>query len=319
MTTRMTNFQWPRLRAVLFCLFLVSPLVAQQSSGAALAAEQQLQGAAKIAEPEKPAPPDPVAIIQRSVSRYQHNLDVARDYVFQKREVEQELDKHGNLKNAHIRSYDILMVYGEPYEKLTAKDDKPLDAHDQEKEEKRLNEFYESKKKEHESESASAKAREKREREERKLASELPQAMDFKLIGEDRIDGQPVYVITAEPKPGYKPSDMIAKLLTKLHGKIWITQADYQWARMEVDLLDDFAVGLFLFKLHKGAHLEFEQTRINDEVWLPRRAAFNGAARIAVKNESARLETTFSNYQKFKANARIVGFSEAPGAGTDQH
>jgi len=315
----MTLFLRRQLCAILVCILVASSLLAQQNPAASALPQNPAQTpGANPHESHEAAPQDAVEIIRRSVSRYQHNLDVARDYVFQKREVEQELDKHGKLKKASIRSYDILMIYGEPYEKLTAKDDKPLDAHDQEKEEKRLNEFYERKKKEHESESASAKAREKREREERKLATELPEAMDFQLVGEDVIDGQPVYVITAAPKPGYKPNDMIAKLLTKLRGKIWITQADYQWARMEVDLLDDFSVGLFLFKLHKGAHLEFEQTRINDEVWLPRRAAFNGAGRILMKNEAARLETTFSNYQKFKANARIVGFSEAPGVGTDQ-
>jgi len=312
----MTRLRQSQLLAVLLWALATSSLRAQQPATTSEANQDRLSDSAK-AEPQEPVPADATEIIRRSVTKYQHNLDRARDYVFQKRDVERELDKTGAVKKTTVRSYDILMIFGEPYEKLTAKDDKPLDTHDQEKEEKKLNEFYERKKKEHESESAAAKAREKREREERKLASELPQAMDFKLIGEDVIDGQPVYVISAAPKPDYKPKDMLARLLTRLRGKIWITQADYQWARMEVDLLEDFSLGVFLFKLHKGAHLEFEQTRINDEVWLPRRAFFNGAARILVKNEGAQLETTYSNYQKFKANARIVGFSEAPGAGSD--
>src|SRR5262249_44433615 len=93
---------------------------------------------------------------------------------------------------------------------------------------------------------------------------------------------------------------------------IWIDKADLQMSKMEVEALDTVSWGLFLARMHKGSHLMIEQTRINDEVWLPRQVAFKIDARFALlKNFNMDGEQTFRDYKKFRTDSKIVGVSEA--------
>ena len=60
-------------------------------------------------------------------------------------------------------------------------------------------------------------------------------------------------------------------------------------------------------RLHKGSRFIVEQTRINDEVWLPRHEAVKISARVALfKNFNVDEDDTFRDYKKFRATARIV-------------
>ena len=55
-----------------------------------------------------------------------------------------------------------------------------------------------------------------------------------------------------------------------------------------------------------------EQTRINDEVWLPRHVAFKVDVRLALlKSFNVDEEQTFRDYKKFRTDSKIIGFSEA--------
>jgi hypothetical protein len=262
-------------------------------------------------ETSAPPRPDAQEIIRLSLVHWRRNLDAARNYTFQERSVQSQLDKDGDTKKTEIETRQISIVYGEPYEKLIARDDKPLSERDQKKEEEKLNKFFEKQK------NMSAEDRQ-RNREKhyhkfrREIADELPLMLTYEVVGEQDYNGQPVWVLSATPKRDYHPNSMAAKLLSKLSGKVWITKADYQWVKAEADLADDFSVGWFIFKLHKGTHLEFEQTRVNDEVWLPRRVFVQGSGRVAVKTGRFRNDTTYSNYQRFSTDVKITGVAEVP-------
>jgi len=55
-----------------------------------------------------------------------------------------------------------------------------------------------------------------------------------------------------------------------------------------------------------------EQTRVNDEVWLPRHVTFKLDARVALlKGYKIDGDDTFRDYKKFRASAKIVGLGEA--------
>jgi hypothetical protein len=55
-----------------------------------------------------------------------------------------------------------------------------------------------------------------------------------------------------------------------------------------------------------------EQTRINDEVWLPREVAFKLDVRLALlKNFNVEAQQTFRDYKKFRTESKIVSVSEA--------
>jgi hypothetical protein len=254
--------------------------------------------------------PDPQEILRQSLSHWRRNLDAVRNYTFEERSVEQQLEKDGDVKKTEIETHQISIIYGEPYEKLIARNDQPLSEKDQKEEEEKLNKFFEKQKKMSDEERQHNRQKE-RDKFQREIADELPLMLDWRLIGEQEFNGQPVWVLSGTPKRDYHPNSRAGKLLSKVSGKVWITKGDYQWVKAEADLADDFSVGLFLFKLHKGTHLEFEQTRVNNEVWLPKRVFVQGSGRIAlVKGARFRNDIMYSKYQRFSTDVKITGVAE---------
>jgi hypothetical protein len=52
----------------------------------------------------------------------------------------------------------------------------------------------------------------------------------------------------------------------------------------------------------------FEQTRVNDEVWLPSHFSIHGDARMGfLVKMHGDMEVTYRDYKKFRADSRIVG------------
>jgi hypothetical protein len=146
----------------------------------------------------------------------------------------------------------------------------------------------------------------------RAFLREIPAIYNFEMRGEDTVDGREVWIVGAKPKADYQPKDREAKVLQKIEGELWIDKTEYQWVRLEAETTDTISFGLFLARLAPGAKLLFEQTRINNELWLPKHAVVSGAARfVLLKKLSMRQEITWSNYKKFQVDSKIV---DSPGA-----
>ena len=81
---------------------------------------------------------DPVEIIRRSTELDHRNTELSRSYTFLERQEQRDLDANGKLKKAESETRDVTILEGSPYRRLVARDDKPLSAKDQAKEEERL-------------------------------------------------------------------------------------------------------------------------------------------------------------------------------------
>jgi hypothetical protein len=76
---------------------------------------------------------------------------------------------------------------------------------------------------------------------------------------------------------------------------------------MDVECLDTISLGLFLARFHKGSRLMLEQTRVNDEVWLPRELTAKVDVRLALfKNFDVDFEQSFRDYKKFRATTKLL-------------
>ena len=257
---------------------------------------------------------DPREIVRRSVEADQRNTKLAKNYTYQERIVERKLDKDGRPKKQESKTYDISILYGEPYRRLLERDDRPLKENEAKKEEEKLNKFVAKYKNEspQDREKRLAEADKKRQ-DQRAFAREIVDAYNFRLLGEEQVDGRIVYVIEATPRPDFHPKQPHADLLSKFRGKMWIDKDEYQWVKMQAETIDTVSFGLFLFRLHKGSSIHFEQTRVNEEIWLPRHVSVSASARVALMmNADIEQETTFSNYRKFVTDSRILpGMEEA--------
>ena len=153
---------------------------------------------------------------------------------------------------------------------------------------------------------------ERRRRKQREPLRELVEAFDFRISGEETLNGGEAWRIEATPHPGYKPKTTAGSVLPKMKARLWIDKHDYQWIRMEAETLDTVTFGAFLLRIAKGAHIVMEQQRVNNEVWLPKRIALEGSARLfLVKGLHTELDFTYSQYRKFQADSRVVSTGEA--------
>ena len=133
----------------------------------------------------------------------------------------------------------------------------------------------------------------------RRYLQEVPLAFNLSLLGTEVVSGKKAWVIAAEPKPGYKPSQERAKVLAKIRAKIWIDQAEYQWVKVDAEAIQPISFGFGLFRIAAGGKLHFEQMRINDEVWLPSLLSASADARIGyLKKISGDINVTYRDYHR---------------------
>ncbi len=84
-------------------------------------------------------------------------------------------------------------------------------------------------------------------------------------------------------------------------------QADYQWVKAEVEVIHPISFGLGLVKLAEGSVLNFDQVRVNDEVWLPAHITVRADARLLyLRKLREELDVTYRDYRKFQADSHIV-------------
>jgi hypothetical protein len=249
-------------------------------------------------------------IIRRATDRDFTNFENRKNYTYQERTEIREYNGSGKLSKTDVVTNEILILEGQPYEKLIARNDKPLSEKDAAKEQKKLDKEVEKRR----NQSKSEKARLEKERlEDQKYMREFTEAFDFRVIGEEPVSGKPAWIISVTPKPGYRPRSSDAKVFTKLRGKVWIDKGEYHWVKAEGEAIDTLSFGFFLFRVAPGAKVSFDQVRVNEEVWLPSRISVRAEARVALlKKMRAEIDITYREYRKFQADSKIVGDAVEP-------
>ena len=320
-----------RISALSFCLLLSLAAFAQQEPQPAepnpSTESAKTNDASPGVAPENPPRPDLTPDASGKLSQQQmqqlfrvvaakdmENEKLQRNYTYIERQVESKLDKKGESKSNEVKTYEILEIYGEQVQRLISKNDKPLDEKDAAKEEEKIQKIIDKRKNESDDERRKREEKEEKEREnDRKFVTEIADAYDFKLVGSEGVNGRQAWVIDGEPRPGFQPHMKESKFLPKFHGRVWIDQNDLQLAKMDVECLDTISWGLFLARFHKGSRFMLEQTRVNDEVWLPQQLAVKVDARLALlKSLDVDIEQTFRDYKKFRTSSKIVGMGEVP-------
>ena len=252
------------------------------------------------------------ALIRQAAEKDIENDKRQRDYTYIEREEQHKLDGKGQTKSVESKTHEIMVLYQEPVERLIAKDDKPLSAKDAAKEDERIQKIIDKRKNESESDRNKRLAKEEKEREDdREFVREVTDAYNFRLAGIENRDGRDAWVIDADPRPGFQPHRKEAKVLPKFRFRVWIDQAETEWVKLTADCIDTVSFGLVLARIHKGSHIEIDQTRVNEEVWLPKHVAVKLDARLALlANINVEEEITYRDYKKFRADTKILPVGE---------
>ena len=247
-------------------------------------------------------------IVRRSVELDQVNWLRMADYTWVVSSRERHFDPHGRVTSDSREAWETLILDGRPLERLIERDGKPLPADEQRKQQQKLDKATAKLEKETaEQKQRRAADYQKERRRQRAFLLELPDAYDLRLEGDDQVDGQAVWVVSGTPKPGYRPKSRDGEALLKIRGKMWIEKAGYQWVRLEAQTIQTISFGWFVARLNPGAKLVLEQTRVNNEVWLPRREVLSGRGRIGLlKRVAEDQEITWSEYKKFHVDSKLV-------------
>jgi hypothetical protein len=240
-------------------------------------------------------------IVRKSVELDQLNWRRAQDYTWNVRAVERQ------PKSQKIEAWETVILYGQPHRRYTERNNKLLTAEELRKQREKLDKDVAKLRDETPQQKQNRLAQEeKRRQKDREFLLEIPELYNLHIDREDKIEGRDVWVISATPKPGYQPKHSDAKDLLKIKGRLWIDKAEYQWVRVEAETIATLTWGLFIGRINPGARLLFEQTRVNDEIWLPKRSLVSGVGRIVGKKITLEVEITWSNFRKFRVESNIV-------------
>ena len=250
----------------------------------------------------------PVDIVRRSVERDWTDFSARKNYTYQQTVEIRQFAKDRTLAHRESQTHEMMILAGRPYERLTARDHKALSEKNAKKEQEKVDRELKRRQAESPAERASY---ERKRSEERQFIREIPDAFHFRLLGTETVSGQPTWVIEAEPKPDYRPKRSEAKMFQRLRAKIWIEQASFHWVKLDAEALGNLSFDFGLVRVERGATIHYEQTRVNDEIWLPSAALVRADARLAViKKMRAEFDAHYCDYRKFQTETRIEAVGE---------
>ena len=100
-------------------------------------------------------------------------------------------------------------------------------------------------------------------------------------------------------------------MFQRLRARIWVEQATFHWVKMDAEALDTLSFEFGLLRVERGATIQYEQKRVNDEIWLPSAALVRASARLAlVKKLRAEFDVRYCEYRKFQSETRVEGVNE---------
>jgi hypothetical protein len=243
------------------------------------------------------APLDARELMKRSIEAGERNDARANGYLSRSKVIERQLNGDGTVKSEESKTYEAELVDGRHVRRLIAKNDQPLSAEDTAKESERIAARKRQKTADHKKNSDKKK----------ELTHQILDAFDFKLAGEETIDGRKNWIIEATSKPGYKPVSIETQMLAHLTGKVWIDEDEYIWTKADAVASEPIAFGFgMIAKLDRGAHLYFRQMRLEDGVWVQSESGIRAVMHVAmVKRIAIDQVTRFENYRKAPAGAEV--------------
>ena len=242
------------------------------------------------------ADPDVKEIIRQSTEHQSRNWKLASDYTFTETDVVTEKGEENR------RTFKVLMLDGSPYNQIIAEDGHPLTPERQAAEQKKLQEEITRRNRESPSDRRRRIEAYRRSREqEHTMLGEMVNAFDFRLVGRAPMNGRDCYVLEATPRSGYEPTSNETKVLTGMRGKLWIDTRDYQWVKVQGEVVHAVTYGIFA-KVSPGTRFELEQSPITPELWMPKHFSMKvNATVLGFYNENSTDDETYTKYQPNRA------------------
>lgn len=224
-------------------------------------------------------------LVIQSLSNYKLDHAAAPQFTYMER------DEELNGGSTKVSISKVFPVNGLPYEYTVSRNGSPLTgdakAREDSKLQKRRNE--------------SADDRAKRQKDyvnSLKFLDDVPNALRFKMLGEETLNGRPNYVIQCTPNPSFQPHDSRAAMFSHIAAKLWIDRADIRWTKALANVLDTISIGWVVARIQPGAKIELQLACAGGKHWLPSLIDVNGDARVfLIKDHPIREHITYYDFQ----------------------
>ena len=196
------------------------------------------------------------------------------------------------------KTHRVFNISGSDYYMPIAVNDVPLPAAQEEMELRRLKEEVDRRTNETSKEAQHRAEQYYRAREQNGiLLLEFTKALDFTLVGEEMINGHATYVLDATPRPSYQPPNRTARILTGMHGRLWIEKESFHWVKGDAEVLKPISIFGFFARVLPGTQLKLEMVPVNESVWLVSRFAVDMKVSTFWRKSTKSTDSTFSDYQ----------------------
>jgi hypothetical protein len=233
---------------------------------------------------------------------------IKENYTGRRATEETQFDASGKVTKIERQEYTFFYLNGEEISTLVGEDGKPLSEQKQAKQneitKKRIAEVQkEQAKKDEKEKKAKEQGKDEKDKDKDEPGIEMfLRACQFVNPRHERFRGQDVLVFDFEGNPEYKPKNIAEHVAQQLAGVIWVDEKQHEVVRLEAYFVKDFRfAGGLLANLQKGTSFIFEQTFLNNEVWLPTyEEAHVGVRVLLVKGFKVNEVTRYSDYQRFR-------------------
>jgi hypothetical protein len=202
--------------------------------------------------------PDVNTIIQRSVAANDRDFRAAPQFNYKER------DRVGK----EIKTYQVTMIDGTPYQRLIAVEGKPLSKEQAAEELKKERQAAADRKAQSSQQRRDRIASyEKDRKRDHEMMGQLSEAFEFTLLGKKKIKRFNVWILKATPRPGYKPPNMETQVLPGMEGELWIDQKTYNWVKVTARVIRPVSIEGFLAQVQPGTRFEIEKAPVGGGIW----------------------------------------------------
>jgi hypothetical protein len=232
---------------------------------------------------------------------------IEKDYLYHSVVTEQKVDGHGQVKKTEVTEFDHYWVNGVPVARMVKKDGNALSAEEIAKEDERIDK--ESAKAHERRDKADAQGKETDSRGDQEIT--VPRLLELGSFTNPRrvqLNGRDTIAVDFAGNPKAKTHDRAEDAIRDLVGTAWIDERDHVLAQVDGHFISAFKIGGgLLANIQRGTSFTWEQTKVNDEVWLPAHVEGQGAARMLLFfNFDGSLSVVDSDYRKFRTSSTIL-------------
>ena len=244
------------------------------------------------------------ALIAKAVTNYEAAQRQLGEFLFDRRVRRRKLDAQGQVREESSVVLRRELIEDIPITRAVERNGRPLSeqelAEQRKSIDKALAEYRKLSAKEQAERRQSVSVTGNREME---FLREMPEALDYRYLGSEWVEGREILRFALQPRPGYKARSLAGKIFSHVEGELWIEKQAAEMVRLDVVVTSDTTLGGILAKVEKGTEFHLSRRRVED-VYLPHHLRIRfGTTVLLVKAIRQETESDYVYYRRWRSPA----------------